>query len=483
MAASIVIAALAVPFFGEGLRTVSTGDPATSGLSDRWMSLVRIMLALSGVEAVSNMTGLMKQPVSSTAKKTIWPVLCEVVLFNIFFGIALAGLPVLRDLTTPDFVTHGATSVPGEVREYRDTAMRVLAIAAGQNAFGATAGFVVGKIASIIFGLLLLSATNTAIMAMVSVMYSMARDREMPQVLARLNYSGVPRWGLVAACLAPCCVLLFVQDVALLAELYAVGVVGAITINVLSCAANKRLEIRRWERFALAAIGLLMLGVEVTIVVTKWHATVFAGGLVAVVLASRYLISRRAKAMAALPEPETGWLAEIRQAPVKLEPGRPRIMLAARGRDNAEFAIDLARKRGAALFAIYVRTLRVMDVRPGQLPRIEDDAEAQETLGTAAVLAREAGVPYFPIYITASDIADEVLDYTVTFGCDTLIVGQSRRAVFARAMAGDVVSRIAQHLPEGVSLIKRSTRFIPGPAFSPAPAADPASANDEPPPS
>jgi nucleotide-binding universal stress UspA family protein len=43
----------------------------------------------------------------------------------------------------------------------------------------------------------------------------------------------------------------------------------------------------------------------------------------------------------------------------------------------------------------------------------------------------------------------------VTFGCDTLIMGKSRRSLFARRVAGDVIARVAQHLPSEVALITR----------------------------
>ena len=112
--------------------------------------------------------------------------------------------------------------------------------------------------------------------------------------------------------------------------------------------------------------------------------------------------------------------------------------------------------KGATLFAIFVRTLRVMDLRPGQAPRVEDDADAQNALGETAVIAREAGVPFIPIYVTSPDIAEEILDHTVTYGCDTLIMGKSRRSLFSRKIEGDVVTSVAETLPDDVALITRS---------------------------
>jgi nucleotide-binding universal stress UspA family protein len=130
-------------------------------------------------------------------------------------------------------------------------------------------------------------------------------------------------------------------------------------------------------------------------------------------------------------------------------------MLAARGRSHAEFAVDLARQRGATLFGLFVRNVRVFDAVPGQLSKLESDREAVQTLGTTAELARKAGVPFVPIYVSSPAIVDEILDYTVTFGCDTLVMGKSKRSTVSKAVAGDVISQIARQLPEGVSLLTR----------------------------
>lgn len=462
MGVSLVIAGMAVPYIREGIKTVSLSSVLSVPAWDRWQSLVSIMLALSGVEAVSNMTGLMKQPVERTARRTIWPVLAEVCIFNIIFGLALAGLPGLRDQVTPDYQAHvvqagpDAPGVPEDVTRYRDTAMRVLAIESGQHVLGATPGMIFGKITAVVFGLLLLSATNTVIGGMVSVTYALGHDKELPHGFTRLNYSGVPWAGLVFACVMPCFVLIFVQDVMLLAELYAVGVVGAITINVLCCVVNRKLKMRRWERVGLAGVGALMASVELTLVVTKWHAAVFAGGMVVTAIIIRTLLHRRRVGRGEVyPAPMRGWLAELEEAPPTIDPARPRIMLATRGKHQADYAVDLAHRRGATLFAIYVRTLRVVDITPGQTPEIADDPAGLEALGYAGMAARRLGVAFVPIYVCAPNIAEEILDYTVTFGCDTLILGKSKRRAFARALEGDVISKIAQHLPEGVTMIAR----------------------------
>ncbi|MBC7773372.1 MAG: amino acid permease [Pyrinomonadaceae bacterium] len=474
--ASAATAILCIPMLGEGFANSARGSGTTMSWWNRWESLVRIIIALSGVEAVANMTGLMTHPVKRTAKRTIWPVLIEVVVLNMVFGIAMLALPQLENRIEPDYqkyevreqlrsdqVPSSQTDPANPVKDYRDTALKVLAIHAGTESLGEKIGPVFGRVVSVIFGLLLLSAINTAVMAMVSVMYSMAQDRELPRPLTRLNYSGVPGWGLIVACVLPAGVLCIMSDTKTLGELYAIGVVGAIAINVLSCAATKALDIQRWERIGLWTLGGLMGLIELTIVFAKPKATLFAGSMIVSVLVVRYFIRRRqVMQTSTLPEPATGWLAEFEGGPICIDPTKPRIMLAARGRYQAEYAVDMAKRRGATLFAMYVRTLRLMDMTPGSVPQLQDDRQALESLGTVAVLARQAGVPLIPIYVCSPEIAEEILDYTVTYGCDTLIMGKTKRSPFARRLEGDVVTSVAQLLPSEVALITReSTPYDP----------------------
>lgn len=473
LAASLIIGILCLPLLPQGLKTVSLTKAQTASPWQMWESLVRIVLALSGVEAVANMTGLMRQPVARTARRTIWPVLIEVVTLNLIFGIALNALPALQQVHQPHYQVYElaqntdgvngtpkiytSEEVPGEVKAYRDTAMKLLATHVSTNAFGNSAGPVIGLVLAAIFAALLLSAVNTAVMAMVSVMYGLGHDGELPKQLTKLNYPGVPWVGLIVACALPIGVLLFEADAKQLGELYAIGVVGAITINFLSCAANKQLAVSVWERRGLWALGSLMLGIELTIIVAKMHATIFAGSIVGSVLLIRYVL-KVVKPVTAKPITEVqslDWMQALEQAALPTAPNQSRIMLAARGAGQAAYAVDLAKRRGAALFAMYVRTLRLMDVAPGTVPQLQDDPEALASLGSIAVLARQHRVPFFPIYVCSTEIADEILDYTVTFGCDTLVLGKTKRKAVSRAVEGDVVAKVAQHLPSEVALLTR----------------------------
>ena len=510
---SAVMAVLAVPFFVRGVQSISFHYFREVAPSDAWVNFTKLCLALAGVEAVANMTGLMKEPVDGTAKKTIWPVAGEVVGLNLVFGLALTGLlfvvggVAMANMTTPDDIRlaerraefvemlppevateagpafterfgeltdeqiarlpeqtqlayHDLHEHEEKVEQYTNASMKVTARETATHWFGPELGFIFSKIAGITFGLLLLSATNTAIMATVSVLFAMAQDNELPRPLAKLNYSGVPWVGLIVAVVIPLAVVAVERDVTVLAKLYVLGVCGAITVSLLSCVFNRELEISKPTRVGMMVIGLFLLAVTVTIGVTQLESTAFSGALVAIVLTTRALLARGRKAQPeALPEPVQGWLAEVNAREVIVDPDKPKIMLAARGRYQAEFAVDLARQRGATLMVMFVRTLRVLDIKPGSMPRIETDPDAQEALGSVVVLARDAGVPCIPIYMVSSDLVGEILDHTVTYGCDTLIMGKSRRSRFSRRLEGDVVTQVKDVLPNEVSLITRSAEL------------------------
>ena len=59
---------------------------------------VAIVLALSGCEAIANLTGVMHKPVYKTASKAIWVVALEVAVFNLILGLAMISIyPLSRE--------------------------------------------------------------------------------------------------------------------------------------------------------------------------------------------------------------------------------------------------------------------------------------------------------------------------------------------------------------------------------------------------
>ena len=154
--------------------------------SKNWVAFVGVILALSGVEAVANLTGVMrldsgssmdKPLIGKTSSKAILLVAIEVVLGTALLGWAMLSLP---------------KSFEPAMRERWEDMLRFLGETYASLAFGPTAGEVFGVAVGVVIGLLLLSAVNTAVAALIGLLYTTSRDGEMPRGFARLNSHGVP---------------------------------------------------------------------------------------------------------------------------------------------------------------------------------------------------------------------------------------------------------------------------------------------------
>jgi L-asparagine transporter-like permease len=120
-----------------------------------------------------------------------------------------------------------------------------------------------------------------------AIQYMMARDGEAPAILRRLNGHGVPGYGLLVAMLVPAVLLLVFPDLTQLAGLYSVGVVAAITINLLSTGVTAQFELRSWERWLLVTVGCLMACILLTLLWNKPNARAFSLAILVIGLAGR----------------------------------------------------------------------------------------------------------------------------------------------------------------------------------------------------
>ena len=256
-------------------------EPAHENLKVAWTQFVGVILALSGVEAIANITGVMKldpgstaehPKVTRTAAKAIIPVAIEVVAGTALLGWAMLSLP---QSFAPQLTSHSEDMLRFLGEHYGSVVVAPW--------FGSAFGLVVG----VVFGLLLFSAVNTAVVALIGVIYMMAQDGEMPRQLARLNRHGVPRIPLFVAVAIPILVLAVTPKFEGLAGLYAIGVVGAIAVNLGSCTFNKRLDLTWYQRLLMGVTFLILAAVELTIAKTKPDALFFAICVLGIGLALR----------------------------------------------------------------------------------------------------------------------------------------------------------------------------------------------------
>ena len=424
-----------------------------NNLGDTWISFVGVILALSGVEAIANITGVMKADpdstpdnpkVTRTATKAIVPVAIEVVLGTALLGWAMLSLP--KNLT-PELMSH------------KEDMLRFLAEQYGGLALGPAVGQAFSMIVGVVFGLLLLSAVNTAMVALIGVVYMMAQDGEMPRRLARLNPHGVPFIPLIAAVGVPILVLAVTKDFTALAGLYAIGVVGAIAVNLGSCTFNKRLGLPWYQRVIMGLTFLILVAVELTIAKTKPEALFFA----MCVLGAGYALRAYSHKVSGLRTMTvTRQVADMVSPDLeaKLQPRLAegqKIMVAARGVTPAlAFALEEAQLRKATLCVLYVKEISVYFTGgPAIVGRAkwQDDPAANAIMSLTMRLGAERDICVQPVYAVSEDAASTILDLSATLGVDYLIIGASQRTAMAKLLGGSVVTSVAQQLPDTIRLV------------------------------
>jgi nucleotide-binding universal stress UspA family protein len=295
--------------------------------------------------------------------------------------------------------------------------------------------------------------------ALIGLLYMMTRDGEMPRSFAKLNSHGVPWLPLAISVLLPILVVEVSSSLEALAGLYAIGVVGAIAVNLGACTLNRQLVMRWWERLLMGGTFLILAAIELTIAWTKQNALFFAVCVLGVGLALRGYAQRRAglrtltvsTEIAAAVAPET--VPDFR---LNLTTGQS-ILVAARGLNPVlKFALEEARLRQGTLYVLYVKEIAVSmpgPVNVTERPRWQDDKEASAIMLRMLALGKENNVTVVPVYMVSDDPAATILDLSATLGVDLLVLGTPHRHAMVRLLKGNVVTEVARNLPENIQLI------------------------------
>ncbi|HEX4652877.1 MAG TPA: amino acid permease [Candidatus Udaeobacter sp.] len=454
LAVPAVIVVVSTIAFSVRYLNLAHLEPRHTDLSTVWVQFVGVILALSGVEAIANLTGVMKldpnstpdhPKVTRTASKAIIPVAVEVVAGTALLGWAMLSLP---------------KSYAPQLEAHKEDMLRFIgeyyATLVGGTWFGHGFSIFVG----VVFGLLLVSAVNTAIVALIGVIYMMAQDGEMPRQFARLNSHGVPGIPLIIAVAIPILVLTATRQFETLAGLYAIGVVGAISVNLGACTFNKRLDLRLYERLIMGATFVVLALVELTIAKTKPDALFFALCVLGVGLGFRTYSHKLSglktltvtRKVAEMVTPDLHSSVQTRL----VEEGH-KIMVAARGITQVlGFALDEAQLRNATLYVLYVKEIAVFYARGPTVrgrPKWQDDPEAAAIMSSMLRLAAERNISVLPLYAVSEDTATTILDLAATLGIDYLIIGASQRTAMTKLLRGSVATNVATQLPDSIHLL------------------------------
>jgi nucleotide-binding universal stress UspA family protein len=421
ISAFTLVTLLVIVFFSAPIAVLSANiQPLEGGLFHNWGIFISFILSLSGIEAISNMTGLMKDP-AKDSRRAIVSILIKVVILNIFLALAMHAVQGL---------------IPGD---HRDDMLRFL----GEHYVGLWFGIFV----ALSLGVLLISAGNTAINDLISIQFLMSVDKELPGFLRKLNRHGVPIWPLIFATSIPIIVLLVISDVEQLSHLYAIGLVGAMTINLGSTATDKTVSMKPRVKILMLISAAVMFLVEASIVIEKHQATIYAFLILFVGLGARYLVKQRQVLVPVL--------AEVPLVPSPTKKRRrtampiAKYLLAIKDVNDRllKFALDEAKHRGALLFI-----LRIKEISVGALPeRIEMKVNGEEE--RIENLCSTAGIDYQIISIPSNEVGYTIAEQAATFGVDRVIMGATKRSVLENVLRGNVMRSLSALLPEEVQLI------------------------------
>jgi amino acid transporter/nucleotide-binding universal stress UspA family protein len=448
----VVLGLFSLPHIGEAIGHL---QPFRGTFWQNWAGFVGIVLALSGVEAIANATGVMRLDSGSTDEKPsvvktstpaiLW-VMIEVCLFTALLGLAMHALGGLQ-------IVNGDVNAPG-AQGVRDYMLRYMGEIFVGGALGPVLGHLFGFVVSIVFGLLLLSAVNTAIVDLIMIQFLMSRDREMPAIFQRLNKWGVPTLGLALATVLPMLLVLLVKDMAGLADLYAVGVVGAIATNLGATATDRKLSIKIWERTLMLGTFIIMAAIEMSLLIDKPNARYFAVTILAVGLILRGLVQERRmkkEAPAAAPAASPMQVTPATSGPAPQFTSEESILCAIRGTGRTlDFALREARETGRRLYLLFVREQRFMTEQDSKR-KWQDDPEAREIF--AAAKEKAGDHPPLFCYAVSASAPETIADIAATLGASRLILGAPRRHALINILRGNMIREVSNLLPEEIDLL------------------------------
>lgn len=445
------------------------------GFEKNWGFFVSIIVALSGIEAIANSTGVMqldpgstpaKPSVAKTSTPAIIIVMLEVWFFTTLFGLAMSALP--------DLVSNGTdVSAPG-YPNVRDSMLRYMGEVFATNLVGPHVGQIFGLIVSITFCVLLLSAVNTAIVALVSLIFVMSRDRQLPRSFQKLNSYGVPKIPLILATVAPIVVLCFVNDVVGLANLYAVGFVGAIATNLASTSTDYTLDIKKRERYVMFGSFIIMAAIEISLFIYKPEARAFVISVLAIGLLLRGLVLEQREGVppskgvlpsTAVSEATRGVLSDKPEngeavlkpvgtravqhtGPNHIHMGPMLCAITQKGK-ALEFAIQECAKFQQTLHVLFIREERVI-IENDEMTWLEDK-QACDAFDLAIESAQEVTTNF--IYAHTTDPASNIIQEAKRLNVSRVIVGIPRRNTVLKILQGDVVEHVRQKLPSDIDLV------------------------------
>lgn len=443
-----ILALCSIPYLPVAWENI---QPLQGSSGTLWKNFTVVIIALSGVEAIANTTGVMKlnrgttaaNPiVTNTSTKAIIAVILEVVIYTTLFAFVTAAINTFQ-------ITEGTVNAPGNPN-VRDYMLKYLGEVFIGNLFGSQIGHWFSMILGTFIGVLLLSAVNTALQGLIALQYVMASDRELPSFYQKLNRFGVPKIPLLMATLIPIALVVIIRDVAGLASLYAIGFVGAIATNLGSTATDKSIDLKKWERSLMFFSFLIMAAIEVTLFIDKPHARIY----VLAVIFFGFLLRALSKKFGKQP---------ISKSSLRVVPRPPQVPEITASLTKEFSILCPVTKRGKALktalkksvknnypiFLLFIREQKVISEKD-YFKTWEEDKEAVALLNYAKQEGKEELIHF---YYTISDAPAAIITaYAQRFEVNQIYLDASRHGLIYQILKNNWAKEIRRHLSDEVTI-------------------------------
>ena len=402
-------------------------------------------LAFSGLESIAQLAPAMREPRRLVA------------------GRAMAAVVLTMAITSPLLTLWSTTLLTA-----KDDPNQFMSLLGAH-----VAGRFLGDYVAVSGALLLVFASNTAIIGAYHVFIALARMGFLPRVLEHRNrWRKTPHWSVIAAVALPIVIIIASRgSVALLGDLYAFGLLGTFVLTCVS------LDLVRWRerngRWTPASAALFAVGVVTTIlvvvawgvnIVAKPDATMFGGGLTVIGLIAGFMTYRyyRRRRPAVFPVPfRPHRAAESIAAALGKRPSAGEVLvILPHDQLAAEAVIAEAGRAAADRGAVFLFRGNRYPHQHHELLEVADpylrDFSAHDAFARAEMLSRDK-VPHRRYVYVPGSLPREIVGqvWRTVAPLETVVTVEDQGMLPAMA-----VDRVRRHTTDGVTVLHMYTSKI-----------------------
>jgi amino acid transporter len=415
-------------------------------------------LAFSGLESISQLSPAMKTPRKKVASISMGFVVLAILITSPLLTLFSTNLLTAKAEGTSETILESVSNVKAREVALKNTtdpkekAALEEEIQRGSeyserfiSELGAQYGGSFLKIAVVATAsILLLFASNTAIIGSYHVFIALSRQHFLPEILQTHNVRfGSPHWAVLLAVAPPLLIVLLTNgNVALLGQLYAFGLLGAFGLSSLG------LDVVRWkegQRFNLNFVIGVLTTISVLIawgvnLYNKQLATIFGGAITVVGMAIAYVVYQQYRKMHSA---ETESAAVNLQVAKVSELNKGQILVPVYGEfDTGLFAYvgKYAKHEQKSVVVAYIREFS--DVYQSVSESLQQDEEAQALLQNAVEVLRDFHVDVSVLYKADSDAALVINRYRKRLKPSLTIVSPHQQSLMMDFLHGNFLKDV-----------------------------------------